>query len=74
MTIKNIMNAVNVSPDVLIKVFQPDGSHEIYRGKYEDAPEDLITKYVENFLVEEFVEKAYRKDVTKVIIVLSKIY
>ena len=56
MTIHNLMNAMNVHPEVIILVFDDTTGFCHYIGKYEDCTEGIYNKEIDTFTIEEIKE------------------
>lgn len=59
MTIHNLMNAMNVSPDVIIEVFDYRSAHCYYIGKYDECIKSIYDMEIFEFIVQEIEKKFF---------------
>ena len=68
MTVHQLMNTANVTPDVVISIYDTGLQRELYSGKYEDSPNTLWHLQVDSFRVTHLRELEYRTDIDRMVI------
>lgn len=74
MTIKQLMNSANVTPDVTISIVgrgRQSERGEIFSGRYEDTTEVLWNLEVAGFRVTHLRQLEYRTDIDRMIIYIN---
>ena len=46
-TVHVLANTLNASPDMTVLVYGPGGEGLLYDGRYDEIPEDLLHRYVD---------------------------
>ena len=71
MTIKQLMNSANVTPDVVISITSYSEHGEIYFGRYDQTSEFTQSIEVNSFRVTHLRQLEYRTDIDRMIIYVN---
>lgn len=62
------MNTANVTPDVVISIYDTSLQRELFSGLYEESPNTLWHLEVSSFRVTHLRELEYRTDIDRMVI------
>lgn len=68
MTVHKLMNTANVTPDVVISIYDRSLQRDLYSGPYEESPNTLWNLEVDSFRVTHLRQLEYRTDIDRMAI------